>query len=459
MLRNSVAVVRRSLSAARFPPSFNNLCYGRRQNADDMQIGVAATDDELTETICRLISRSRNPADLESALDSAVTARRRRRLSPALVLQVLKKLNVSGTAALLFFRWAERRSDFESTAVIYDALIESLCKIKQFKTVWILVDEMKSRGLLSRTTFALICRRLARARRAKETLEAFRKMKKTYGFTPQLQDYNSLLDSFAKSQQVGIAQALFDELKNRKKFTPDVKTYTILLEGWGRESNLLRLDEVRFEMRGDGLEPDVVSYGILIHVHCRAGKHDEAIRLYHEMEGKNLKPTPHIYCTLINALGSGKRLSEAIEFFELSKNGPFPIEAPTYNSVVGAYCWSNRMDDAFRIVEEMRNRGLGPNSRTYDVLLHHHSKLRRIDEAFVLFLRMGDEGSGCKPTLSTYTIMVRMFCNEGRMDMARFIWDGMKARGVLPGVHVFSAMIDGLCCNGGRVDECEEVSH
>ncbi|KAL0446797.1 UNVERIFIED_CONTAM: Pentatricopeptide repeat-containing protein, mitochondrial [Sesamum latifolium] len=416
-------------------------------SADNNQNPDAKTKQEA-EIICKLVSTIGNSGTLESALSSVNLSEY---LSPRLVLEVLKKLNNAGVMALSFFRWAEMRTNFQHTPECYNVLIESLGKIKQFKMVWLLVDEMKSKGLLCKDTFALVSRRFARAKRVKEAIDAFERMEKKYGLKPELQDYNRLLDTLSKSRHVENAQQVFDKWKNRR-FTPDIKSYTILLEGWGQECNFLRLNEVYREMEEDGFQPDVVTYGILINAYCKGKRYDEAVGLYSEMERKNIKATPHIYCMLINGLGSEKRLNEAVKFFELCKgSSDCVIEAPTYNALVGAYCWSTRMHDAYRVIDEMRRCGVGPNARTYDIILHHLIKLQKTKEAYCVFQKMSDE-PWCEPTVSTYEIMVRIFCNEGRTDMALRVWDQMKARGVLPGMHMFSALINGLC-NDSKLDE------
>ncbi|KAJ0637939.1 putative tetratricopeptide-like helical domain superfamily [Helianthus annuus] len=135
------------------------------------------------------------------------------------------------------------------------------------------------------------------------------------------------------------------------------------------------------------------------------------------MKRKNIEPTTHIYCSLINGLGSENRLSESLQFFELYKSCGHAIEAPTYNAVVGSYCWSMRIDNAFKVVDEMKRGGVRPNSRTFDIILHHLVKARRTEEGYNVFKRMKDEFD-CDPSVSTYEIIIRMFCNEGKVDIA-----------------------------------------
>ncbi|XP_057961023.1 pentatricopeptide repeat-containing protein At1g71060, mitochondrial [Malania oleifera] len=402
---------------------------------------------EDAEKLCKILSNHRDSSGVESALNCAGVE-----VSPVLVVEVLKKLSNAGAIALFFFRWAEKQKGFKYTTESYNALIDALGKIKQFKMIWNLVGDMKHKGLLARETFALISRRYARVRKVKEAIETFEKMQK-FGMSLEASDYNRLIDTLCKSRHVKNAQEVFDKWK-RRKFMPDIKSYTILLEGWGQEQNLLRLKEVYGEMRDEGFQPDVVTYGIIINAHCKVRKYDEAIEIFREMEEKNCKPSPHIYCTLINGLGSEKRLNEALEFFEQSKTRGFPLEIPTYNAVVGSYCSSMRIYDAYRMVDEMRKTGVGPNSRTYDIILYHLIKARRTKEAYLVFQKMNGD-PGCAPTVSTYEIMVRMFCNEERVDMALKVWDEMKAKGVLPGMHMFSTLINCLCHENKLDDACE----
>ncbi|KAL4586680.1 hypothetical protein LXL04_011322 [Taraxacum kok-saghyz] len=430
-----------------FPPLLHihprSFCNKIIDNADAYSPQVI-TD---AEKLCKMISTHRDTSQLDSLLNSTEIE-----LSPALVVEVLKKLSNAGVFALFFFRWTEKQNGFKHTSDSYDALIEALGKIKQFKVIWTLVNDMKIKGILGKSTFALISRRYARAKKVKEAVEAFERMEK-FGFKPELHDYNRFLDTLCKSRQVESAQQVFDKMK-KTKFKPDIKSYTILLEGWGQEMNLLKLDEVYREMKAEEFEPDVVAYGIIINAYCKSKNYNQAINKFNEMRSKNINPTPHIYCTLINGLGSEKRLDESLMYFELSKSSGHLPEAPTYNAIVGSYCWSMRMEDAFMVIEEMKRYGIGPNSRTFDIILHHLVKGRRTKEAYSVFKRMRDE-FGCEPSVSTYEIMVRMFCNEGRVDMAVSIWEEMKGEGVLPGMHMFSTLINSLCRDKKLQDCCK----
>ena len=108
----------------------------------------------------------------------------------------------------------------------YNALIEALGKIKQFKVVWNLVSNTKHKGLLSKEMFALISQKYVRARKVKEAADAFEKIEK-FGMKLEVSDYNRLMDTLSKSRNVEKAQEMFDTVKKRR-FVPDIKSYTIL---------------------------------------------------------------------------------------------------------------------------------------------------------------------------------------------------------------------------------------
>ncbi|KAM1193700.1 hypothetical protein ACFX13_020952 [Malus domestica] len=106
---------------------------------------------EGADKICKFLSTSSSSSPIESLLNGASVD-----VSPTLVVAVLKKFSNAGVLALSFFRWVEKRKGFKHNTESYNALIEALGKIKQFKMVWELVNDMKIKGLLSKETFALI---------------------------------------------------------------------------------------------------------------------------------------------------------------------------------------------------------------------------------------------------------------------------------------------------------------
>ncbi|KAL2331412.1 hypothetical protein Fmac_018993 [Flemingia macrophylla] len=124
-------------------------------------------------------SNLQNPIQLPRLPSGRLLRRRASQPLPELVLQVLNKLSNVGTLALSFFRLAEKQSEFKHSTETFHTLIEALGKIRQFKIIWTLVNDMNSQKLLSFHTFALVAGRYARAGKTKEAVETFEKMSAT----------------------------------------------------------------------------------------------------------------------------------------------------------------------------------------------------------------------------------------------------------------------------------------
>ncbi|XP_078439029.1 tetratricopeptide repeat (TPR)-like superfamily protein [Wolffia australiana] len=415
------------------------------ESADEGSIIRSKQMAEDVETVCRILTRDPHLSSYTCFLDQSGV-----NITSELVSNVLKRLSNAGKLALHFFRWAEKQPNFKHSSESYHSLIDSLGKIKQFKLIWEIVNVMRDRGLLQKETFALISRRYVRAKNIREATLTFDRMR-DFGLTADVSDFNSFLDTLSKSKNVKTAQEIFSDLKHR--FSIDLKTYTILLEGWGSVLNLKKMTEVYKEMINDGFEPDTVTYGILIKGFARCRKLDEAEKLFQEMMSRKLKPSPHIYCTLINGLGSEKRLSDASKYFEMFKASGSPLDVPTCNAMIGSYCWAHKFEDAYKMVSEMREFGVGANARTFEVIIHHLVKAKRIEEARRVFRTMQEE-AGCEPELNTYTIVVRMFCSEGRINEALQVWRMMAGKGIIPSMHMYSVIISGL----QRIGRLEDAS-
>lgn len=393
--------------------------------------------DEFLENLKKLsgILMSAPKSDLQSALDSC-----RVNISSALVEKILKKFSNGGMLSYRFFRWAEKQQGYRHNVEAYDTMVDSLGKIKQYRLMWNLIDEMKRRGILTQETFSLIFRRYARAKKVKEAIDAFERMGK-YGLSPDLSALNSLLSAVSKNRAGKAAQEVFDQVKG-KSFHPDIKTYSILLEGWANEPDLDKAEDIFEEMNRKGFQPDTVAYGIFMNALCKGGRVDDAINLFREMQSRGCHPSPHTYSILIHGLGNDRRIDEALMFFqEMKRNGCVP-EIHTYNTLIGAFCTVGQFKNAYGLLDEMEQRGVGRNARTYNVILHYLVKFDQRVQASEEFWKMID--CGYDPDLNTYTMMVKMFFEDDELDIALKAWKHMVLKGVCPGMHTYCALINGL---------------
>ncbi|XP_057974989.1 pentatricopeptide repeat-containing protein At1g77360, mitochondrial [Malania oleifera] len=386
-----------------------------------------------TKSICKIMM-SCPKAGLETSLDQSGI-----RISPDVVEGVLKKFENAGMLAHRFFEWAEKQRNYVHSIRAYHTMIESLAKIRQYQIMWNLVNAMRSKRMLNVETFCIIMRKYARAQKVEEAVYTFNVMEK-YDVPPNLAAFNGLLSALCKSKNVRKAQEIFDNMKYR--FVPDSKTYSILLEGWGKAPNLPQARAVFREMVDVGCNPDIVTYGIMVDILCKAGRVDEAVGIVKDMDSQVCKPTSFIYSVLVHTYGIENRIEDAVDtFLEMERNG-IKADVAAYNALIGAFCKVNKIKNAYRVLNEMECKGVVPNSRTCNIILNSLISHGDTEEAFRVFRRMIKV---CEPDADTYTMMIKMFCEGGQLEMALKVWKYMKIKQFVPSMHTFSVLINGLC--------------
>ncbi|XP_058076724.1 pentatricopeptide repeat-containing protein At1g77360, mitochondrial [Magnolia sinica] len=394
------------------------------------------------QRICKIMMSSPK-LGLEHSLDESGI-----RVSPDLAEEILKRFENAGMLAHRFFGWAGKQRSYSHTVRSYHIMIASLAKIRQYKIMWDLINAMRVEGILNVETFCVIMRKYASAQKADEAVYTFNVMDR-FGVAPNLAAFNGLLSALCKAKNVRKAQEIFDGLKDR--FVPDSKTYSILLEGWGKEPNLPKVREVSQEMVDKGCNPDIVTYGIMVNALCKAGRVEEAVSVVREMDSKGFRPTSFIYSVLIHTYGSEKRISDAVDtFLEMERNG-IKADVAVYNALISAFCRVERFKNIYRVLEEMDHKGVQPNSRTCNIILSGLIGTGENVEAFRVFRRMI---KCCEPDSDTYTMMIKMFCESDKMEMALKVWKYMGMKQFVPSMHTLSVLINGLCEKGEVSKAC-----
>ncbi|CAL9206366.1 unnamed protein product [Musa hybrid cultivar] len=414
------------------PPTTRSMSSSGSGEQQRLLVGV-----DPCNKLCKIMLSCPN-AGLEQALDASGV-----RAFPDVAEQVLLRFENAGMLAYRFFDWARRQQrGYAHTVRAYHAMIAALAKIRQYKLMWDLVAAMRTQGALNVETFCVIMRKYARAHKVEETLYTFDVMDK-YGVAPNLAAFGGLLGALCKSKNVRKAQEVFDKMRDR--FEPDAKTYSILLEGWGRAPNLPKMREVYQEMLDRGCEPDIVTYGIIVDALCKAGRVEEAVDVVRDMSHRVCPPTPFIYSVLVHTYGVEKRIEDAVDtFLEMERNGVKP-DVVVYNALVGAFCKANKFENAFSVVGDMEDKGITPVARTFNIILNSLITAQRYEEAYRVFRRMI---KCCEPDSDTYTMMIKMFCETDKLEMALKVWKYMGKKQFLPSMHTFSVLINGLCEKG-----------
>ncbi|KAK8597939.1 hypothetical protein V6N13_095333 [Hibiscus sabdariffa] len=386
-------------------------------------------------------------SSLESALDQTG-------IDPdsGLVQAIFEHFDSSPKLLRGLFLWAEKKPGFESSATLFDSMINVLGKAREFEDAWSLVldrigDGKKDSTLVSANTFAILIRRYARAGMPKPAIRTFEfacSLDQICNSDLKTNLFVIMLDSLCKEGDVRVA---FECLCRRKEtdlgWVPSSKVYNILLNGWFRSRNLEYAERFWLDMKKAGISPSVVTYGILIEGYCMMHRVDRAMELIDEMKGASIKPNARVYSPIIDALGEAGRLKEASGMMErvlLCESGP---DVSMYNSLVKGYCKAGDLVGAAKILKTMISRGFIPTATIYNCFFRYFSQSGKIEEAMNLYTKM--IRSGHNPDRLTFRLLLKMLCEEKRFDFAIQVGKEMRVRGYDRDLATSTMLIHLLC--------------
>ncbi|KAK2387515.1 hypothetical protein P8452_25664 [Trifolium repens] len=433
------------------PPNFKNDQFGlvylesNTNNFNDQNNDEFASDVEKVYRILRKY-HSRVPK-LELALkESGVVIR------SGLTERVLNRCGDAGNLAYRFFSWASKQQSYRHSQEVYKAMIKVLSKMRQFGSVWALIEEMRVENpqLISPQVFVILMRKFASARMVHKAIEVLDEMPK-YGCEPDEYVFGCLLDALCKNGSVKEAASLFEDMRYR--FPPTVKHFTSLLYGWCKEGKLVEAKHVLVQMKDAGIEPDIVVFNNLLGGYAQAGKMADAYDLLKEMRRQGCEPNATSYTTLIQSLCKHEKLEEAMRLFvEMQRNG-CQMDVITYTTLISGFCKWGKIKRGYELLDQMIQEGHSPNQLTYLQIMLAHEKKEELEECMELVNEM--QKIGCVPDLKIYNTVIRLACKLGEVKQGVRLWNEMEANGLSPGIDTFVIMIDGFIEQDYLVEACE----
>ncbi|KAK6162140.1 hypothetical protein DH2020_001981 [Rehmannia glutinosa] len=367
--------------------------------------------------------------DLEEAINAAQI-----NATPNLLLEIFNRFDSTPKPLFTLFNWTQKRSDYQFSIDVFNAMVNSLAKAREFDSAWCLIlDQIK--GDPSKRpdfdTFRIMIRRYTRAGlplAAIRTFEYASKLELFHDLDPEFFLFETLLDSLCKEGHVRIASQYCDKHRERDpSWSPPIRIYNILLNGWFRSRKLKHAERLWKQMKMEKVKPTVVTYGTLIEGLCQMRRPDMAVELVNEMKTEGIEPNAIVYNPIIDALGEAGRFKEALgmlERFSILETGP---TISTYNSLVKGFCKAGDLVEASKIVKMMMDDKILPSPTTYSYFFKYFSKVGKTEVGLDLYTKM--IRSGYEPDRLIYHLLVKMLCKEGKLDLTTRIIKEMRARG------------------------------
>ncbi|KAM7462829.1 hypothetical protein LguiA_030950 [Lonicera macranthoides] len=419
------------------------------QNLHDQKAGakslVGDTANDDVDKISKILKkRFESPDPVVQALKGCSVI-----VSESLVTQMLKRFSKEWIPAFGFFKWAKLQTGFKHSPDSYNLMVDSLGKSRKFALMWEIVEEMHKLGYVTLVTMTKVMRRLAKAHRYEEAIEAFRRIEQ-FGVNKDVAALNTLMDALVKDQSSELAQSAYTEFKSH--ISPNLRTFNILIHGWCKARQLEKAQVTIEEMRKHGLCPDVVSYTSFIEAYCYEKDFRKVDAVLVEMQEKGCPQSIITYTIIMHALGKAKQINEALEVYEKMKHNGIVPDSSFYSSLIYILSKAGRLKDAQHLFDDMPKQGVTRNVWAYNTMITIACQHSQEEQALKLLKEMED--SLCKPDNDTYVPLLKMCCRMKRMKVISFLLNHMVKNDVGVGIETYSILVRGLCKSGKLEHAC-----
>ncbi|KAF7801966.1 pentatricopeptide repeat-containing protein [Senna tora] len=371
------------------------------------------------------------------------------RASSELVVEILSRVRNDWQAAYTFFLWAGKQPGYSPSIREYHSMISILGKMRKFDIAWTLIEEMSGHNsgssFVKPRTLLIMIRRYCAVHDVESALNTFYAYER-YNFHVGLEEFQSLISALCEYKNVQDAEHLLFCSENL--FPLNTRSFNIILGGWCYVNvNTSHAQRIWQEMSKRGIQYDVVSYACIISCYSKASKLSKVLKLFDHMQRMQITPNRKVYNAVIHTLAKHRLVKEAVNLMRIMEDNGIAPNLATFNSLIKALCQARLIEEAELVLDEMLQRGLSPTIQTYHALFRI---LRSKEEVYELWIKM--RRLGCHPTIETYIMMIRRFCQWRQLHIVFSLWSEMSERGFKHEHCSYTALIHGLFLNGKLKD-------
>ncbi|KAK4799420.1 hypothetical protein SAY86_024785 [Trapa natans] len=398
------------------------------------------------ERICRILrNHHRSPDDVVGALIGCGVSP-----SKSLLEQVLRRFSNDWISTFGAFSWAKSHTGYVHSPEVCNLMVDILGKSKRFPLMLKLVEEMSgTEGYVSLVTMSKVIRRLAKARKYKCAIEAFKTMDH-FGIDKDIKSLNILMDALVKGDSVESARETFLAFKEEIGF--NLESFNVLIHGFCKCRKLEEARTIMEEMKKDGLKPDAFSYTCLVEAYCHEKDFRSVECVLAEMMENGSPPNTVTYTIYMHALGKAKQIKEALGVYEKMKSRGCIPDSSFYSSLIYILSKAGRTKYAQEIFEDMEAQGVTRDVLTYNTMIAAACQRSQEEVALTLLKKMEEEP--CKPDLKTYAPLLKMCMRMKRMRVLRFLLSHMLQNDVSIDRATYSSLVIGLCTSGELDQAC-----
>jgi len=246
---------------------------------------------------------------------------------------------------------------------------------REYTKVTEIFDEMLQKGIQATGYHYAVLIRTAAATNDLERVETWIQDMKSKSIPYKTVTLNNEMDAYYKSNHLSKVLSLYEQEKSNVKL--NVQTFEFVLGAVGRMGDVMKLDQLIFEMSSYNIPRNIDIQNILIRSYERAGDFEKAWKVWQRTIQLG-RQTPNIktFQILVRACALHGQTEKLDQTLQLMKDRNIFANAAFYSSLIFAYMRLRQLDKAIQTLVEMKTKKIPWDGR-------HRN-------AFVLSLHKGD---------------------------------------------------------------------
>ncbi|XP_057999820.1 pentatricopeptide repeat-containing protein At4g21065 [Hevea brasiliensis] len=227
------------------------------------------------------------------------------------------------------------------------------------------------------------------------------------GFTLNPYVQSSLVNFYAKCEEIKLARKMFDEITER-----NLVSWSAMITGYARVGMVNEALSMFRQMQGVGIEPDEVSLVGVISACAMAGALDIGKWIHAYINKRKIDIDLELNTALVNMYAKCGCIEKAKEIFD-----EMPVkDSKAWSSMIVGLAIHGLAEDALEVFSRMEEAKAKPNHVTFIGILSACARGGLVSEGKRHWSRMLE--LGIEPSMEHYGCMVDLLCRGGLVDEA-----------------------------------------
>ncbi|KAK9453871.1 hypothetical protein V1511DRAFT_47695 [Dipodascopsis uninucleata] len=276
------------------------------------------------------------------------------------------------------------------------------------------------------------------------------------GRRPTVYHYNTAMHAFGELGHVQFVNQLFEDMIKQNMRIP-VQIIGTLMWSHLVVGDLRSVISIFDRVESMGIKRNEVLYNIAMTAYRELGDVSSIFDLFHEMTKRELKPNSRHITTLMSVFAIRADMENTKKVLQLAKENNISVDTGVFNAYAYAYIRSSEGDVetfANELWSMMQQDDVFPDTTTFTTLLQGLAIQDNSDGIQRLINKMNELSVPMNSV--TYGIMIYYLGKIGQFELAKSVFDELKAINIEPDVFHYTSLMT-MYMRKNEVDKVEET--